>query len=52
MKEYNSVNFNYNSLNLKQQAIKLYMNLFYYMIGKSDFLFYKLELAEDIISAR
>ena len=50
-KEYSSVCFTYDSLNSKQKAIKLYMNLFYGVTGQSDSLFYKLELAGGVTSA-
>ncbi|RIA86633.1 DNA-directed DNA polymerase, partial [Glomus cerebriforme] len=41
----------YNSLNSKQKAIKLYMNSFYGVTGQSDSLFYILELARGVTSA-
>ena len=44
-KKYSSVCFTYDSLNLKQKAVKLYINLFYGVTGQSDSPFYKLELA-------
>ncbi|CAI2187035.1 5993_t:CDS:2, partial [Funneliformis geosporum] len=50
-KKYDSICFNYNSLNSKQKAIKLYMNSFYGVIGQSDFPFYILELAGGVTSA-
>src|SRR5581483_8427013 len=43
-KEYDSTCFDYNSLNSKQKAIKLYINSFYGVTGQSDFPFYILEL--------
>ncbi|GBB85409.1 hypothetical protein RclHR1_11950017 [Rhizophagus clarus] len=50
-KEYDSICFEYNSLDLKQKAIKLYMNSFYGVTGQSDSLFYILELAGGVTSA-
>src|ERR1051325_10866276 len=50
-KEYDSTCFDYNSLNSKQKAIKLYMNSFYGVTGQSDFSFYKLEQAGGVTSA-
>ena len=50
-KEYDSICFDYNSLNSKQKAVKLYMNSFYGMTGQSDSPFYKLELAGGVTSA-
>ncbi|GET02589.1 DNA polymerase family B-domain-containing protein [Rhizophagus clarus] len=37
MKEYSSICFEYNSLNSKQKAIKLYMNSFYEFVKKKGF---------------
>ncbi|POG66681.1 hypothetical protein GLOIN_2v1482190 [Rhizophagus irregularis DAOM 181602=DAOM 197198] len=51
MKEYSSICFEYNSLNSKQKAIKLYMNSFYGVTGQSDSPFYTLALAEGVTSA-
>ncbi|GBC03380.1 hypothetical protein RclHR1_00510011 [Rhizophagus clarus] len=51
IKEYNSVCFAYDSLNSKQKAIKLYMNSFYGVTGRSGSPFYILELAGDVTSA-
>ncbi|CAI2197762.1 11701_t:CDS:2, partial [Funneliformis geosporum] len=51
-KEYDSICFDYNSLNLKQKAIKLYMNSFYGIISQSNFPFYILKLARGVTSAR
>ncbi|CAI2188267.1 6812_t:CDS:2 [Funneliformis geosporum] len=48
---YDSICFNYNTLNSKQKVIKLYINSFYGVIGQSDFPFYILELAESVTSA-
>ncbi|GES87702.1 DNA polymerase family B-domain-containing protein [Rhizophagus clarus] len=50
-KEYDSTCFDYNSLNSKQKAIKLYINSFYDVTGQSDSPFYILELAGGVISA-
>src|SRR6266542_709316 len=50
-KEYSSTCFDYNSLNSKQKAIKLYMNSFYGVTGQSDSPFYILELAGGVTSA-
>ncbi|CAI2200884.1 9288_t:CDS:1, partial [Funneliformis geosporum] len=50
-KEYDSICFDYNSLNSKQKAIKLYMNSFYGVTGQSDSPFYILELARGVTSA-
>ena len=50
-KEYDSTCFDYNSLNSKQKAIKLYMNSFYGVTGQSDSPFYILELAGGVTSA-
>ncbi|GBB94971.1 hypothetical protein RclHR1_24540001 [Rhizophagus clarus] len=50
-KEYDSTCFDYNSLNSKQKAIKLYMNSFYSVTGQSDSPFYILELAGGVTSA-
>ncbi|RIA83664.1 hypothetical protein C1645_833451 [Glomus cerebriforme] len=50
-KEYDSVCFDHISSNLKQKAIKLFMNSFYSEMGNSDFLFKFIELAEGVISA-
>ncbi|GBC51665.1 DNA polymerase family B-domain-containing protein [Rhizophagus irregularis DAOM 181602=DAOM 197198] len=51
MKEYSSICFEYNSLNSKQKAIKLYMNSFYGVTGQSDSPFYTLALAGGVTSA-
>ncbi|GBC33330.2 DNA polymerase family B-domain-containing protein [Rhizophagus irregularis DAOM 181602=DAOM 197198] len=51
MKKYSSICFEYNSLNSKQKAIKLYMNSFYGVTGQSDFPFYTLALAGGVTSA-
>ncbi|CAB5352583.1 unnamed protein product [Rhizophagus irregularis] len=51
MKEYSSICFEYNSLNSKQKAIKLYMNSFYGVTGQSDSLFYTLALAGGVTLA-
>ncbi|CAI2193104.1 959_t:CDS:2 [Funneliformis geosporum] len=50
-KEYDSICFDYNSLNSKQKAIKLYMNSFYNVTGQSNSPFYILELAGGVTSA-
>ncbi|RIB03758.1 hypothetical protein C2G38_2049015 [Gigaspora rosea] len=50
-KEYSSICFDYNSLNSKQKAVKLYMNSFYGETGNSNSPFYKLELAGGVTSA-
>jgi len=49
MKEYSSICFEYNSLNSKQKAIKLYMNSFYGVTGQSDSPFYTLALARVLL---
>ncbi|GES95226.1 DNA polymerase family B-domain-containing protein [Rhizophagus clarus] len=49
-KEYDSTCFDYNSLNSKQKAIKLYMNSFYGVTGQSDSPFYILKLAGGVTS--
>ncbi|CAB5183162.1 unnamed protein product [Rhizophagus irregularis] len=46
-----SVCFAYDSLNSKQKAIKLYMNSFYGVTGRSGSPFYILELAGGVTSA-
>src|SRR4051794_539119 len=51
IKEYSSVRFTYDSLNSKQKAIKLYMNSFYGVTGRSGSPFYVLELAGGVTSA-
>ncbi|PKY33087.1 DNA/RNA polymerase [Rhizophagus irregularis] len=51
IKEYSSVCFAYESLNSKQKAIKLYMNSFYGVTGRSGSPFYILELAGGVTSA-
>jgi DNA polymerase elongation subunit (family B) len=51
IKEYSYICFDYNSLNSKQKAVKLYMNSFYGVTGQSDSPFYKLELAGGVTSA-
>ncbi|CAB5202215.1 unnamed protein product [Rhizophagus irregularis] len=51
IKEYSSVCFAYDSLNSKQKAIKLYMNSFYGVTGRSGSPFYILELAGGVTSA-
>ncbi|POG60585.1 hypothetical protein GLOIN_2v1815808 [Rhizophagus irregularis DAOM 181602=DAOM 197198] len=48
IKEYSSVCFAYDSLNSKQKAIKLYMNSFYGVTGRSGSPFYILELAGGV----
>ncbi|CAI2176503.1 14993_t:CDS:2 [Funneliformis geosporum] len=50
-KEYDSICFDYNFLNLKQKAIKLYMNSFYGVAGQSDSPFFILEFTRGITSA-
>ncbi|RIB10075.1 hypothetical protein C2G38_2043783 [Gigaspora rosea] len=50
-KEYSSICFDYNSLNSKQKAVKLYMNSFYSETGNSNSPFYKLEIAGSVTSA-
>src|SRR6266542_1221121 len=50
-KEYDSVCFDYNSLNSKQKAIKLFMNSFYGEMGNSDSPFKFIELAGGVTSA-
>ncbi|GES95250.1 DNA polymerase family B-domain-containing protein [Rhizophagus clarus] len=51
IKEYSSIYFTYDSLNSKQKAIKLYMNSFYGVTGRSDSPFYILELAGGVTLA-
>ncbi|GBC26188.2 DNA-directed DNA polymerase [Rhizophagus irregularis DAOM 181602=DAOM 197198] len=51
IKEYSSVCFAYDSLNSKQKAIKLYMNSFYGVTGRSGSPFYILELAGGVTLA-
>ncbi|CAB5350273.1 unnamed protein product [Rhizophagus irregularis] len=51
IKEYSSICFTYDSLNSKQKAIKLYMNSFYGVTGRSGSPFYILELAGGVTSA-
>ncbi len=51
-KEYDFVCFNHNSLNSKQKAIKLFMNLFYGEMGNSDSPFKFIELAGGVTSAK
>ncbi|CAI2191885.1 13227_t:CDS:2 [Funneliformis geosporum] len=48
-KEYDSICFNYNFLNSKQKAIKLYMNSFYGVTGQSDFQFIYLNSLEALL---
>ncbi|GES83053.1 DNA polymerase family B-domain-containing protein [Rhizophagus clarus] len=49
--EYSSVCFDYNCLNSKQSALKVYMNTFYGEAGNSISPFFLLELAGGITSA-
>ena len=51
-KEYNSVCFDHNSLNLKQKVIKLFMNSFYGEMSNSDSLFKFIELTGGVTSTR
>src|SRR2546423_9327839 len=51
-KKYNSVCFDHNSLNLKQKAIKLFMNSFYGEMSNSNSPFKFLELTRGVTSAR
>ncbi|RIB20195.1 hypothetical protein C2G38_2035462 [Gigaspora rosea] len=51
IKKYSSVCFTYDSLNSKQKVIKLYMNSFYGVTGRSDSPFYELGLAGGVTSA-
>ncbi|CAG8516724.1 13516_t:CDS:2 [Cetraspora pellucida] len=49
--EYSSICFNYNCLNFKQFALKVYMNTFYKEAGNSKSPFFLHKLAGGIISA-